>query len=122
MSKPFFTPKDFETAPTVFGDRYKAAEIANAKLKKALGPEVYAASNKEGTYRDWSEDNYPGTEIVARLFNIQKIVREPCKHEPSWNGMKTHMSVDRFYNRFAHVESVCMNCGIALVAKFEEKK
>lgn len=46
--------------------------------------------------------------------------KESCKHHsPSWNALKTTMSVDRFDNRFANVKSVCMDCGADIVAEWK---
>ena len=72
----------------------------------------------------WGESNTQNRKEThkARLAFIEEIKKECVNHTPSWNGLKTTMSVDRFDNRFANVESTCIDCGVKLQATWSEKK
>jgi hypothetical protein len=80
--KNFFKPEDFETAPTVFGDHRKAAEIANKKLNKLIQSWPVVWSMADDKVSAWWPNN-PGYEISvkARLAFIEEIKKEPCQHE-----------------------------------------
>lgn len=74
--EPFFTPSDFSRCHCDNSRMARAAnaELANAKLQKALGRIVF---KDEKT--DWFESiQMPyGATHAARLFNVQVIKREP---------------------------------------------
>lgn len=123
--KDFFDPEDFEeqfgSVEQARANRELSAKIANAKLNKLIEswPVVYGnfVDSRNWTKHETSMDTH-----TARLAFIEEIKKECVNHTPSWNGLKTIMSVDRFDNRFANVESVCMDCGVELVARFEIKE
>lgn len=125
--KAFFHASDFEELYDLenFIDTYgsKAALIANNILNKHLESlrVVYSA---DLSYK------YAGSRIIfydqpskdcthkARLFGIEEIKKEPCKHEPmgyyDLNGTKHIDAVKK--------ESRCTFCGVELVATWSEKK
>jgi len=135
--KNFFEPEDFGGD---FGNHYTsrldaigAAQVANEKLNKLIEswPAVYSwqgFKNDDGSgirpiKDEWTTmTGVPNTTHKARLAFIEEIKAEPCKHEPSWHGLKTDLVVDRFDNTFASVGTTCSKCGVKLLATWKESK
>lgn len=86
--KNLFKQEDFETAPTVFFDKYKAAELANEKLNKLIedSQTVYGYGITPMASSLWNmngpeKERCPHTH-QAKLMFIEPIAKKPCKHEP----------------------------------------
>ncbi len=80
MSKPFFTPEDFNFIVTVSSLarrqlQQEIANTANAKLEAALGPVVYGYDCQDG-YMRFVEENFGRATHTARLLNVQPISSE----------------------------------------------
>ncbi len=106
----FFKPKDFGNNDFSIRDVGYLADIANTNLNKALGPIVYFKPTHQ-PYKSYSETKYEWCTHQAYLFNIQEIIKDPCKHEPKSSEDATSMS-----------ESECIYCGVPLVAEWRENK
>lgn len=123
--KNFFKLEEFDSMVFTDHNIKQVKEIycnyANKKLNALIKSStvVYSKMNKTtpgiGWWREYKSND--DTE-KAILVCIEKIEREPCEHNASWNTLKTSMSVDVFDNRFAHVDSVCIDCGVKLTANW----
>ena len=84
----------------------EAADRANQILDEHLAkcPVVYGYLDG-ATLSDVTEFKYEGADHKAVLFNIEELMKEPCKHEPKWVG-HPHLSD-------------CKHCGIKLKATWE---
>lgn len=77
----FFKPEDFKRGDVLgFDGRNVASIIANEKLEKALGQEVYQTIGQlNNNY--WSCEQSREDKRKARLFVVQEIKKEPCTHK-----------------------------------------
>lgn len=106
MSKPFFTPEDFEDWNTREISE-QISQATNAKLEKALGPVVcYNISETTSPVFEVSKRQDKLHTHKARLFDIQEIVKEPCNHTPYRLAQPKE-------------EWRCGTCGVTLVARWE---
>ncbi len=87
-----------------------AAMIANAKLEKLLGPEVFAHYDNDPAWRFYNDQ--PSYSHTARLFNIQPIEKKPCEHEPVFNS-------DGWSKVDEDGITTCRHCGIELKAEWK---
>lgn len=106
--KNYFKPEDFEHL--AMSDYYPieiAAELANKKLNTLIEswPVVYIASKDSAIY--FREQT--GNTHKARLAFVEPIVKEPCKHEPTWTNGGTE-SLEK-----------CKHCGVELIATWSAK-
>lgn len=114
----FFKPEDFEETKDLYGfesyaDRELAAKIVNNILDKHLEscPVVYGNNFKsnDGSAFDigsvWNITKLNDKTHKARLFGIEEIKKEPCKHEP--------------LEEIKH--TVCKHCGVHLDAEWMVK-
>lgn len=125
-----FKPEDFKniykqvmkqgymshSAGDMWEPSYRPEDIAvevNAKLNALISdaPVVYKFASA------WLSMN--GTEAThgARLICIEKLVKEPCKHEADFSKGLAPAS----YLYPVKLMSKCKHCGVELVAKWEEK-
>lgn len=119
----FFNSEDFKrAAPHI---KQICADVANAKLNKALGPVVYcspATDARPYSFEHWhyGKNSYDNTHI-AHLFNVQEINKEPCKHEPiSTREGVIDIENKRDYTKIFYTPE-CKHCGAKLKAKWEEE-
>lgn len=107
MSEQIFSASDF----SVVFNSDDAARIANEKLSKLLGPEVFGIQEPDKSYRLFSEFKADDDTHTARLFNVQEIKPkvDNCEHEP----MQEIRLDDKggFEGRW-----VCDKCGVKLKA------
>lgn len=99
------------------------SKINEAEKKAAViesSPVVYA--EKKGGFQPWHNVEFVGATHRARLILIEELPKVPCKHEPSWQGLKTNLVVDSFNNTFASVGTTCSKCGVKLWATWKESK
>lgn len=125
--KNFFKATDFFT-PLVSNE---VASIANKKLSDYL-ESLLVVYGVAGT-TEWSRVRGDGDTHKARLFGIEEIKKETCKHEPAtfeinntfyagiynpklggYQHEKQESSINVFSNK-------CKHCGIELVATWSEK-
>lgn len=108
--EPFFSPRDFSNY-TYYQNAVDAAKAANAKLEAALSPVVYGSINESDTTvaaAFGTKKLLPDTHS-ARLFNIQKIAKEPCAHAPEFIR----------YTAEGILPVTCKHCGIELRQRWE---
>lgn len=115
----FFKPSDFRSGhpdkPETYVDAHKAAIIANAKLQKALGPMVSWLKDEPDLK---VEGLHYGYDFTAHLFNIQKIEKKECVHEPE-------TITDQYYTWYQREQGEqfqCVKCGVKLKVIFQEVK
>jgi len=117
MSKFRFKPDDFTSYKYPSNERPSVAfaRCANELLDEHLAkcPVVYGLVNERTEKFDWSEFIYDGFAKAthkAVLFNIEELVKEECKHEP------THVFIGP---DTGHWSTQCKHCGIKLKATWE---
>ena len=109
MSEPVFSAEDFDPGIGLADDGQElctyvwAAQIANAKIEKLLGPEVFG--NEHGYWGVESDDENRDM-YTARLFNVQPIEKKPCKHEAE---LRLNNKAEPFIYRYE-----CIKCGTKL--------
>lgn len=124
--KNFFKPEMFKQVfKTERDNDYEdIADYLNALIESC--PVVYGQiKNIDGGLTDkkyWcaTQIGNNGETHQARLFNIEEIVKEPCKHEPSPH-ISCSMSVDQLGNEYFQHKTKCQYCGVELQATWSEK-
>lgn len=104
--KAFFHASDFDVKHiTAYNFTEVSARIANNILNKHLEslPVVYASELQEW---QWTENKDVLDTHKARLFGIEEIKKEPCKHEPQFPG---------------YGELICKYCQVELIAEWRAK-
>jgi hypothetical protein len=128
----FFKPEDFHR---YWSDKEsccspaQAAETANEKLNALIEswPMVYLNDHRNinSGIRFISTEQTKLNTHKARLAFVEKIVKEPCKHEPINTVITDRHKVDLereiAFNRYPGV-SRCKHCGVELQATWSEKK
>lgn len=101
-----------------------AARIANAKIKKLMGPKVYGYGYGNPIDSEWHNkiqistapsykgDLYRSTTHTAYLFSIQPIEKKECEHEYDCLSFKEEKIG-------GPITTVCVKCGAKLKAKWE---
>lgn len=107
--KPFFTADDFKSINN-FSTRHQFAEICNRKLERE-GVVVYSKTEND---TDWGYFNHewPETQYRALLINIEEIEKK-CLHE---------RSISKLVDDGTECRSVCVRCGVPMLATWNEVK
>lgn len=106
----FFTEKDFDV-PVCSNKMY--ANIANAKLNAALGPEVFSHEIEQDRPNSWMNKRYDWHTYKSRLFQITELEKEKPKCEHS-----AMIIVDGITNYITGYK--CTKCGVKLKPAFTE--
>lgn len=117
MSK--FEPSDFLRNDKSLGDHIRSIEMSDkankklAEIKESWKAEMLKdAVVVYGNTNTWTTTKFGDNDkCKALLIQVEPIVKEPCKHEPSTMGS---------YEGLYYLPK-CIHCGVELVAEWKQK-